>query len=96
MEKKHLVLVLPYLGVISIYLGVITRTKLQKTFKGVLNCCKLELFLNVKPDFQFKDPIPKDLTSGVVYTFQCGLCYESYYGDSIRHFDLRSGEHIAV
>ena len=25
-------------------------------------------------DFHFKDPIPKDLTSGVVYKFQCGLC----------------------
>ena len=25
-----------------------------------------------------------------------GLCNESYYGESIRHLDTRSGEHIAV
>ena len=34
--------------------------------------------------------------SGVVYKFQCGLCNESYYGESIRHLDIRSGEHIGV
>ena len=28
-----------------------TRTKLQQAFKGVLNCCKLEFFLNVEPNF---------------------------------------------
>ena len=44
----------------------------------------------------FKDPISKDLISGVVYKFQCGLCNESYYGESIRHLDIRSGEHIGV
>ena len=31
--------------------------------------------------------------SGVVYKFQRGLCNESYYGESIRHLDIRSGEH---
>ena len=43
-ERKRLLLVLPYLGVISLQ----TRTKLQHLIKGVLNCCKLE---NVKPSF---------------------------------------------
>ena len=46
-EKKRLLLVLPYLGVISLK----TRTKLQQTIKGVLNCCKQEVPLNVKPSF---------------------------------------------
>ena len=38
-EKKRLLLVLPYLGIISLQ----TRTKLQQALKGVLNCCKLEI-----------------------------------------------------
>ena len=41
-------------------------------------------------------PTPKDLISGDVYKFQCGLCNESYYGESNRHLDIRSGEHIGV
>ena len=45
--------------------------------------------------FHFKDRISKDLTSGVVYKFQCGLCNESYYGERVRHLNVRTGEHIA-
>ena len=95
-EKKRLFLVLPYLGIISLQ----TSTKLQQALKGVLNSCKLEIVLKCQARlsnfFRYKDPIPKDLISGVVYKFQCGLCNESYYGESIRHLDIRSGEHISV
>ena len=95
-EKKRLLLVLPYLGLISLQ----TRTKLQQALKGVLNCCKLEIVFKCQTrlsnSFRYKDPIPKDLISGVVYKFQCGLCNESYYSESIRHLDIRSGEHIGV
>ena len=33
---------------------------------------------------------------GVVDKFHCGLCNDSYYGESIRHLDITSGEHIGV
>ena len=46
--------------------------------------------------FLFKDRIPKELTSGVVYKFQCGLCNESYYGECVRHLNVRIGEHIGI
>ena len=71
-EKKPLVLVLPYLGSISLQ----TRTKLKKSLKSILNCCKLQIVFKNKTrlgnNFHLKDQIPKDLTSGVVYKF--GLC----------------------
>ena len=46
--------------------------------------------------FHFKDQIPKDLSSGVIYKFQCGLCNESYYGEFMRHLHVRIGEHIGI
>ena len=46
--------------------------------------------------FCYKDPIPKELISGVIYKFRCGLCNESYYDESIRQLDKRSEEHIGV
>ena len=46
--------------------------------------------------FHYKDTITKDLIFGVVYKFQYGLRNESYYGESIRHLDITSGEHKAV
>ena len=48
------------------------------------------------PFFPLQRPFPKDLISGVVYKFQFGLCNESYYGESIRHLDIKSGQHIGV
>ena len=65
-ERKRLLLGLLYLGAISLQ----TRTKLQQAFKGVLNCCKLEIAFKCQTklsnSFRFKDPIPKNLISGVV------------------------------
>ena len=46
--------------------------------------------------FRFKDRIPKELTSGVIYKFQYGLCSESYYGECVRHLNVRIGEHIGI
>ena len=42
------------------------------------------------------DNVPKELTSGVVYKFQCGLWNESCYGECVRHLNVRIGEHIGV
>ena len=65
-EKKPLVLVLPYLGSISLE----TRTQLKKQSKIILNCCNLQIVFKNKTrlgnNLHFKDQIPKDLTSGVV------------------------------
>ena len=43
-EKKPLVLVLPYLGSILLQ----TRTKLKKSLKNILNCCKLQIVFKNK------------------------------------------------
>ena len=46
--------------------------------------------------FRFKGGIPEELTSGVVYKFQCWLCNESYYGECVRHLNVRIGGHIGI
>ena len=46
--------------------------------------------------FRFKNHIPKELTSGLIYKFQCGFCSESYYGESVRHLNVRIGEDIGI
>ena len=38
-EKKNVILSVPYLGDNSLQ----TKTKLRKSFKGSLNCCKLQI-----------------------------------------------------
>ena len=76
-EKKPLLLVLPYLGTILLQ----TRTKLQKSIKEVLNCCKLQFIFKSQNklcnSFPFKDPVPQIRTSDMVYKFQWELRNES-------------------
>ena len=95
-EKKPLRLALPYLITISLH----NRTKLQKSIKGVLNCCKLQVIFRIQNElwdsFHFKDPVPQILKSGVVYRFQFVLCSESYYGECVRHLAVRGGKHIGI
>ena len=47
-------------------------------------------------NFHFKDWIPKDLTSGVVYKFHCVICNDSYYGECVKNSNERIGEHIGI
>ena len=55
-EKKPLVLVLPYLGSISL------QTKLKKSLKSILNCCKLQIvFENKTKTFISRIRFPKIL-----------------------------------
>ena len=37
-----------------------------------------------------------DLTSDFIYKFHCGLCNESYYGEFVRHLNVRTGEDIGI
>ena len=94
-EKKTLILPLPYEG--DIFLQ--TRTKLRKSFKYFLNCCKLQIILSQRElaiFFRFKDCLPFDLVPGVVYKYTCGRRNSSYYGETDRHLKVRFGEHIGI
>ena len=95
-EKKTLFLSLPYLGEISLQ----TRTKLRKSFKGLLNSCKLQIVFKSQRKlsnvYRFKDCLHFDLVSGVVYKCACGRCNSTYYGETDRHLKVRSGEHIGI
>ena len=44
--------------------------------------------------FAYKDPIPNDLKSFLVYKFTCASCSSSYIGETCRHFKTRIEEHI--
>ena len=87
-ERKTLVLSVPYLGDVSVQ----TRTKLRKSFKGILNCCKLQtVFKNQRKlanVLRFKDRLPFDIVSGVVYKYTCGRCNSSYYGETDRRLKV--------
>ena len=48
----------------------------------------------IKNYFSYRDPIPNDLKSFLVYKFTCGSCSSSYIGKTCGHFKTRIEEHI--
>ena len=52
--------------------------------------------INLSNVFRFKDRLPYELMSYVVYKSQCGRCNAFYYGETDRHLKIRSGEHIGI
>ena len=74
------------------------KNKLSKLCKEF---CKenfnIKLFFNslkIKNYFAYKDPIPNDLKSFLLYKFTSASCTSSYIGETCRHFKTRIEEHI--
>ena len=94
--RKEVLLVLPYLGKLSLEL----RTRLNKIFRSKIPTCKLVVIfrssVRIKNFFGFKDKIPGELKSGLVYRFKCGGCNTTYYGKTTCHFHVRICEHFGI
>ena len=95
-EKKTSFLSLPYLGEISLQ----TKTKLKKSFKGLLDSWKLQIVFKSQRKLSsvshFRHRLPFDLVSGVVQRHTCGRCNSTYYGETDRHLKVTSGKHIGI
>ena len=46
--------------------------------------------------FRFKDSIPKELCSHLVYKFLCSNCNIPYYSETESHLNVRSREHLGL
>ena len=69
--------------------------KLSKEFcKEKFNIKLVFNSFKIKSCFSYKDPIPDDLKSFVVYQFTCASCSSSYIGKTCCHFKTRIEEHM--
>ena len=46
--------------------------------------------------FRFKDKVPFNLRSNVVYKFSCGRCNATCYGEKCQHLNVRVGEYSGI
>ena len=85
---------LPYIGNLSHHIKI-KLSKLCKEFcKENFNIKLVFNSFKIKNYFSYKDPIPNDLKSFLVYKFTCASCSSSYIGETCRHFKTRIEEHI--
>ena len=92
-SKKVLYVRLSYLGNVSSkieseLLEKLTNFYPQICFKFIsVNSFKIGSF------FTYKDRLPTDLRSSVVYQYTCPSCQAGYFGSTVRAFKMRTDEH---
>ena len=76
------------------------RSRLNNCFNKRLPQCNIKVIFQSKNclsnRFWFKDSIPKELRSHIVYKFLCSNCNITYYGKTERHLNVRPGEHLSL
>ena len=85
---------LPHISNLSHHIKV-KFSKLCKEFcKENFNIKLVFNSFKVKKYFSYKDPIPNDFKSFLVYKFTCASCSSSYFGKTCHHFKDMIEEHI--
>ena len=96
-EKKEIRICLPFLGKESLKIKA-NLLKFAKTY--LPGDCKLNVIFKVSNRlgdcFRFKDVIPRECRSLILYKFQCGKCNLAYYGKTFRLFRVRVFEHTGT
>ena len=96
LPKKDILIVLPFLGQFSLNL----RSRLYKCFRKTLPQSNVKVIFQSKNRlsnlFRFKDSISKELCSHLLCKFLCSNCNIPYYGETERHLNVRSGEHLSL
>ena len=85
---------LPYIGNLSHHIKIKLSKLCKKVCKENFNVKILFKSFKIINRFSYKDPIPNDLKSFLVYTFTCARCSSSYIRETCRHFKTRIEEHI--
>ena len=93
-EKKNFVIVLPFLGKLSLDL----RTGLKNGISENLPFCKIRVIFKcstrISNFFQFKNKMPYCLRSSVVYKYSCGRYNATY--ETCLHLSVKVDEHSGV
>ena len=95
-EVKTISLFLPYLGEIS---RKLKRSIMKQVKKNIPNCKVRVIFSakrRIRNFFRFKDVIPRDIQSHLVYKITCAECNLCYYGLTERHFKVRAYDHLGL
>ena len=94
--KKELVICLPFLGKQSLEI----RTKLSKFVSKNFPQCKIRVIFNsnnrLRNFFNFKDKIPLNVRSHLLYRYTCDSCKAIYIGKTRRHYLVRVFEHLGI
>ena len=92
-EKATLYIPMFYEGYKSLYIKKSLSTLLKKFYPQVSGRFLFKTKRTIGHLFRYKDAIPTDLQSLVVYSYVCSSCMEEYIGSTVRQLSIRRREH---
>ena len=94
--KRVISISLPFMGTDSLKI----RSQLNQIVKTYFPACKLQVLFNSNSRlgsfFRFKDKMPLNARSLILYKFSCSGCNSAYLGKRKRHFLVRMSEHLGI
>ena len=94
--KKKLIISLEYLGQQSI----IIKKQLEQIIRSTISYCDVNVVFTsnnrLLNSFSFKNRIPNNLKSYLIYEYTCCDCDVTYIGKTYRHFQIRFSEHLGI
>ena len=94
--RKIVTLNLPFMGKESLKI----KKNLLNVFKTYFPFCRLQITFSSAARmgnfFVFKDKVPNNVRSLILYKFSCGGCNSTYLGKSKRHYLVRVFEHLGM
>ena len=92
-QRKPIIFRMPYLG----SYGHEIKKKIIKLVREFYPQVSLRVIYTARNTigsfFKYKDKLPDDLRSSIVYLYKCDSCNASYIGKSERHYRTRKAEH---
>ena len=96
--KKSVFFSLPYYGHKSVLLSIEIQKLISSYFSEIEPRATLVNNFKMSHIFPFKDVLPNELRSSVVYKYSCAhsTCASAYVGSTIRNLHTRVSEHLGV
>ena len=95
-DNEHIAFSIPFYGKSSYAF----KNKMTKLLKDFFPTYKFRIVFSkattLDSFFRYKDMIPHDLRSSVVYKYVCECCNASYVGKTARHLRTRIAEHKGI
>ena len=94
--KREYSIVLPYLGSLSNKF----QKRIKNVFRELLPAGKINIIFKtqrrISHFLKFKDVVPSDFDSHIIYHFKCPSCNAGYVGETRVHHIVRSSQHLGI
>ena len=94
--KKIVYLSLPYLGPPSHKMAKNIKNALSHYYSYIDFKFTFRNNFQIKSFFRYKDKIPTDLQSNIIYKYKCETCNSFYIGSSIKQAKVRFTQHLGT